>query len=517
MIRRTLLDRAIGYFDPAREMKRVRARTALALFGGYESGARDRRATRGWRPWAQSANEDILPDLLDLRTRSRDLTRNVPVAAGAIATVVTNVVGDGLALQPIVDRDVLGLSEEAARAWQRQALREFLLWSRCPDFTGRLNFDELQALVFRAALESGDVFVVRRDRQDPGDTYSTKLQVVEADRVSNPNNAQNTATLADGIVLDDLGRPVGCHIATMHPQEWTPGKRRTWQQYPFRSATGFPLILHLYDQRRPDQARGVPYLAPVIAAIKQLGDYGEAELRAAVVSALYTVFITSNADDDDNPVAGEKDEGLDENELKLGSGAVLSLNPGETPQFANPTRPNSGFDAFVNSLARQIGVALELPYEVLLKSFTASYSASRAALEMAWQFFRVRRSWLAWKFCQPVYEWVIAEAVARGRLAAPGFFADPVVREAWLGADWIGPSRIQLDPLKEAQADRVDLEMRTKTRAQIIMERTGGTFEQKVAQLAEEQESLAAAGLAPLAPPSAVQQDVPANAQETEQ
>jgi capsid protein len=107
----------------------------------------------------------------------------------------------------------------------------------------------------------------------------------------------------------------------------------------------------------------------------------------------------------------------------------------------------------------------------------------------------MRRSWLAWKFCQPVYEWVITEAVASGRLTAPGYFDDPVVREAWLGSDWIGPSRIQLDPYKEASADQIDLQMRTKTRAQIIMERTGGSFEAKHAQLVREQRLALADGM----------------------
>ena len=108
---------------------------------------------------------------------------------------------------------------------------------------------------------------------------------------------------------------------------------------------------------------------------------------------------------------------------------------------------------------------------------------------------RTRRSWMAWKFCQPVYEWVITEAVASGRLPAPGFFEDPIVREAWLGSDWIGPSRIQLDPQKEASADLIDLGMGTKTRAQIIMERTGGSFEAKHAQLVKEQRVRDEAGL----------------------
>jgi lambda family phage portal protein len=251
---------------------------------------------------------------------------------------------------------------------------------------------------------------------------------------------------------------------------------------------------------RPDQARGIPYLSPVIETIKQLGDYGEAEIRAAVISAMFTVFVKpaslEGAGDasliGSNDAASNVDPG---SEIALGNGAIVDLAPGEDVTFADPNRPNTAFDAFVTAMSRHIGVALELPYELLLKSFTASYSASRAALEMAWQMFRMRRSWLAWKFCQPVYEWVITEAVASGRLAAPGYFDDPVVREAWLGSDWIGPSRIQLDPYKEASADQIDLQMRTKTRAQIIMERTGGSFEAKHAQLVREQRLALADGM----------------------
>jgi capsid protein len=212
------------------------------------------------------------------------------------------------------------------------------------------------------------------------------------------------------------------------------------------------------------------------------------------------VFITSDAPEDEggNPILGASGSGTSadaKTELELGTGAIVDLAPGEKPEFANPNRPNTAFDGFVMAMSRHIGVALELPVELLLKSFTASYSASRAALEMAWQMFRTKRSWLAWKFCQPVYEWVITEAVASGRLYAPGFFSDPVIRQAWLGSDWIGPSRIQLDPLKEASADLVDVNMGTKTLDQVIMERTGGSFEAKHAQRVKEHNARTAAGL----------------------
>lgn len=516
----TIADRLVSWFNPAAGLERLRGRVMMAEAGGYTGGKRDRRATRNWRPKQTSINDELSIDLPDLRSRSRDLARNVPIATGAINTVVTSVIGDGLVLQSQIDADVLGLTQEQAEAWQRAAEREFAIWARRPDFESRLNFDEMQEMVLRASMESGDVLVVRRRRRDPADTYGLKLLVVESDRLSTPAGKASDPSIIDGVEIDADGVPVAYHISSRHP-----GDRRgqqAWKRYEAGSSvTGMPQILHLYPMLRPGQARGIPYLAPVVETIKQLGDYGEAEIRAAVISAMFTVFIKQETvEDGDNPIVGATggDTSADpKTELEMGTGAIVDLGPGEEPVFADPKRPNTAFDAFVTAMSRHIGVALELPYELLLKSFTASYSASRAALEMAWQMFRKRRSWMAWKFCQPVYEWVITEAVASGRLAAPGFFTDPVIREAWLGSDWIGPSRIQLDPQKEAAADLIDLNMGTKTRQQIIMERTGGSFEQKHQQLVREERLRTEAGLTTPTSSSQALQPPPADPQQPQQ
>ena len=71
--------------------------------------------------------------------------------------------------------------------------------------------------------------------------------------------------------------------------------------------------------------------------------------------------------------------------------------------------------------------ALEIPADLLLKKFNASYSASRAALLEAWKAFKMRREWLADDFCRPLYEVWMSEAVARGRIYAPGFFTNPAI------------------------------------------------------------------------------------------
>ena len=193
-------------------------------------------------------------------------------------------------------------------------------------------------------------------------------------------------------------------------------------------------------------------LAPVIESLKQLGRYTDAELMAAVVSGMFTVFIKSTTPQ--NPLGElvpveQQIDAADENSYEMGNGAIVGLGENEDVVTANPGRPNTAFDDFVMSVCRQIGSAIELPYELLIKHFTASYSASRAALLEAWKMFRMRRAWFVQTFCQPVYEEWLAEAVAKGRIQAPGFFEDEAIRAAWCGAEWYGPSQGQLDPLKK--------------------------------------------------------------------
>ncbi|WLR92172.1 phage portal protein [Shinella zoogloeoides] len=512
----TLLDRAIAVFDPVRAVRRYQARSVLALAsGGYKGGKKTRRQTANWDVDGGSANSDTVFDLTTLRARARDLRRNVPIATGAIATRITNVVGEGLQVYPQVDRKALGLSVREAREWNRAAKAEFELAAWTADFTGVQSFEELQALVMGSTDESGDVFAIRRWRKDPGDTYGTKLQIVEADRVSNPNFGMDTDTLVAGVETNGDGVVRAYHVSDRHPGDMF-RKSLNWRRVPAFYNDGRPIVLHMFKRLRPDQARGVPYLAPVIEILKQFGEYTDAEVQAAVISAFFTVFVKGSPDastgplpsSDNNPVSGF-------DEVKLGAGAIVGLAEGEDISIANPNRPNPNFDAFAMALLRQIGVALEMPVELLIKHFMASYSASRAALEIAWQTFRRERAWLVKGFCQPFYEWVIEEAVLIGRLEAKGFFDDPARRSAWLKANWYGPTKVTLDPKKDAEADTLDIGNGTKTRQQIIQERTGGDVESKYEQLGYERELAEDAGLS-TAPASSAVSDPKSDNEENE-
>jgi len=496
------LDRVVGWFSPERMARRIRARAAVSFWhgmygGGYHAGRTDRKALQEYTPYGGSADTDVNPGLGAIRARSRDLARNAPLAGGAINTTVTSTVGSGLAAQPRIDRQLLELSDADADAWERRARTIWEAWAETTecDVEGELDFYGLQSLAFRSVLESGDLLSVFRWRPRSGSLFGTRLQVVEADRVSNPRFELDSPSRALGVEVDADGRVVAYHVQQGHPGDvFLYPERQDWTRIPARGPSGRRVAWLLYDKRRPGQRRGVPYLASVVEPMKQLERYTESELTAAVVSAMFTVFVKSEADAGISGIVGE-DAPPTAGDIHLGPGLIADLNPGEEVQFANPGRPNAQFDPFVMSILRQVGVSLELPFEILIKHFQSSYSASRGAILEAWKFFRGRREWLGSNFGDHAYEAVISEAVARGWLEAPGFFDDPFLRRAWLRHTWSGDAMPQIDPLKEVNAAARRVEEGFSTREREAMELTGTSWEENHRQGVKEEGARREAGL----------------------
>lgn len=490
-VKENLVDRVITYLSPVRGQQRFVSRVQMALSGGYIGGSKKRRSLSTFNPLGNSANADILPELQTLRSRTRDLARNTPLAAGAVNTVVTSVVGPGLKLKAEIDRNVLDLDEDAATEWELKAERLWNMWAgknEC-DATRTQTFAELQGMVFRGVLESGDIFVLFPTIERSGSHFRTRLQTIEADMVENEDFVADSEKLAGGVEMDEYGAPIRYHILKKHPGDWDYTSKEWRKVRAYGERSGRRLVLHLYDKTRPGQTRGVPYLAPVIEALKQLGEYTDSELMAAVISGLFTVFIHSDNGSNilsDVNTKGETGASASDDDMKLGNGLVVGLKDGEEISTANPGRPNATFDPFVESILRQVGSALEIPFELLIKHFSASYSASRAALLEAWRFFRRRRGWLVNSFCQPVYEEFITEQIAMGRLDAPGFFEDPVIRHAYLGTAWRGLPQGHIQPAQEATAMRTRTEIGVTTLAQETAEYSGADWERNHKQSVKE-------------------------------
>ena len=507
-VRQNFLDKAIAWVAPVAAARRMRSRLAMSFFNAYDGASKKKRSLKEWSTFGSDADTDILGDLGELRNRSRDLVRNNPIAAGAIKTKVTNVVGTGLRFQSRIDRDVLNLTDDQADAIESVIEREWrLFWeSKDCDVTRIQNGHGLTSMVYQQSKENGDVLVLLPNVVRQGFPYGLKLQVVEADRLCNENQAIDTDKLAGGVEKDEHGAPVKYHILQQHPGALlTGGVNLKWDKIDaFGKKTGLRNVIHLYKRTRPGQSRGVPDLAPVIEPLKQLGRYTEAEIMAAVISGFFTVFIETESGGvpgtpafDYSNMGNETGQASSDRDMKLGNGMIIELGQGEKISDANPGRPNATFDPFVQSILRQIGTALEIPFELLIKHFTASYSAARAALLEMWKFVLSERKWLTDDFLKIVFEVWMWEAVAIGRVPVPGFFADPAIRQAYLGCTFIGPSKGQINELAEVNAAAKRVEHKLSTLSDETAELTGRDWETNHRQQVKEHKKQIADGLKP--------------------
>lgn len=482
--------------------------------GGYAAANRNTRRTRGWNTGEGSPVTDILGDLPALRGRSRDLERNHSIALGAIQTKTNGVIGGGLKLRSVLDASALGLTPQEATALQYDIEREWELFEREADFTGQMHLKDIQRLAYHSARVSGDIGIARRFRKRRGDAYGTRVVLLEADRISNKQGAPDTPTCQGGVEISRDGEILGYWVTDRHPADTMAGAMN-WAYVPkIGPATGLTQFLLAAQIYRPGQLRGVPLFAPVEEDLKQLGDYSAAELKAAVNDAY--LFATEEqavqVDDEGNPIVTRADGEVDESgELTLDDLTITTLSPGSKLNVKSPARPNTAFGDFVDAYATHVGVALGLPKEVLLMKFTASFSASRGALELAWKNFQVDQDWFVRSVLDPIREWQFTEMVSSGRFSAPGFFEDPIKRQAWLGRVWVGPTRIQINPQVEANADEKDLKNGLKTREQIMTERTGGDFDTKSRQWLRENEAIGAPGV-PAVDPTPQDQNADGNA-----
>lgn len=372
----------------------------------HNSASITARELSSWQPLRGSADNDLLPELATIVSRSRDLARNHGVAAGAIQTLNDNIVGVGFRLSAKPDYKLLGKTKDWEEEWQAKVESLWRSWAETTacDAANTLNFHGLTTLVFKSCLINGEAIALPlwlKDRK-----FATCIQLIEPDRLSNPNNAMDAKDMRGGVEIDRYGAPVAYHIRQNHP-----------------------------------------------------GDYW-------IVNAMIAAFIETPMDAEslNELFGGDGNDYLNAKKdwkVKLEGGSIIPIFPGDKIAPFTPSRPNSAYGSFIENVLRHIGTGLNIPYELLLKDFSkTNYSSARAALLEAWRFFNGRRAWLANTWATPVYELWLEEAVNKGLVDAPDFYEN---RYAYTRCKWIGPGRGWVDPVKEAQACQLRMEIGLST------------------------------------------------------
>lgn len=520
----TLLDRAIGAVAPGLGLRRVAQRAALNAaaglsavaaspvstggriwgVGGYRGGQSDRRSTKGWFARVRSANADGLGRQETLIARSTDAWMNLPLATAAIERRVTFAVGTGMMAIPQLDAERLGLEPEAAALLTAQIMRDYdnYMASKDPDAERTATGYELQEIVLRGQCLAGDMLALRvMPEAQPGRHHLTAWKLVEGSRVVSPQGHTDGevlvgtgAVVVGGVEQDGYGAAVAYHVLKKAPEfgTWSRAADDTVRIPAWGAKSGLPSAILVMQKKRAEQARGVPMLAPVLETLKQVSDLTDAELFAAVLTAMLAITYKS-------PGAGampEADYGSTDagaaastpelaqsagGQYRMEPGTVLEIDTDAEVDVSSPGRPNPAFDPFFLALCKQLGAALETPVEVLLLVFNSSYTASKAALENFYVLIRKIRESLGSHWCTPGYEAWLFEQVARGRYPAiSGFLENPERRRLWSDVRHRGDGKISLNPQQEAKAFEIYEAHGWRTAQDITAELSGGDYDANV-------------------------------------
>jgi lambda family phage portal protein len=447
----------------------------------YAGASRTRKQLSNWQPIRQPADSELLPSYDLLVARSRDLDRNNGVASGAFQSLQDNTVGIGLRLSASPDYRALGRDIGWAEDWSRQVESLWATWANTTacDVAGKMTFATMTQVVFRLSLQCGEALALPLWLERGDTPFRTCLQLVETDRLSNPNFVPSSLNLRGGIEMDDYGRPLAYHVMKQMNwpgyDMWTYGLGygswlgfgvTEWERIPAETPSGRKRVIHVFGQDRVDQTRGKPILTPIIEQFRMLDSYQRTELQSSIVNSLVAGVIETPMD----PAGIAEMMGGDPNaylqtkgeyRVQLEGGTFIPLYPGDKMTPFVPARPAPQFSNFCETVLRQIGTALGMPYELVLKDFSkTNYSSARAALLEAWRFFINRRTWLSTYWAGPIYKLWLEEAVNAGMVDAPDFYNN---MPFYLKAKWIGPGRGWIDPVKEAQAAQIRMDSLVST------------------------------------------------------
>lgn len=488
-----MIDKVVSYLSPKQGAVRAKDRIVEASMLSYTAAASDKGATSTWNPQALSADGDTVNDLPKIRERSRDAIRNLPLAKGIINTLADNVIDKGLRFQSTVDKDILGITDDQKKKLETEIETEWRCWSESPlaDIAGINTYTKMQKMIYKSYLENGDSFVLFTKSRSKRRNCNLTLQMIEADRISNKDSVQDSSMLIAGVHKNTFGKHLRYDVSNrLLVHNLSDVNKRTWRTINKFDREGRVSMIHLLNQERFEQTRGIPFLTTVLETLYKIGKLQESELTSALVESLFTIFIKS--------VDGQSTlDPFDANKLKgkrklpkdagLTSGGIIQLPEGTDIDIADPKRPNSKFEPFLYAMIKMIGASTGIPFEILLKQFSSSFSASKAAIIIFWQMVQREREFFNTACNNIILERVVEDGILNGRITAPKFDTDESFRKAVLNGTWLGNNRIILEPMAEVKAARERIELRISDRATEGMLLTGKRFVDTEKQLQKEE------------------------------
>jgi lambda family phage portal protein len=480
-----------------------------------------------WQPylWSPDGELNIYRDRIV--SRVRDLVRNDGWASGAVTRTLDNAIGANF--RPVSKPDYRALAQYTgnkafdakwADEFGRAAEANYRTWANDPgrycDASRSMSLPKLFAVAFRHKLTDGDALAQMLwlpERVGIGRArYSTAVQLIDPDRLSNPQLRFDQMTMRGGVEVDDLGAATGYWIRRAHQGDWFSAAQAVhWDYIPRETSWGRPVIVHDFEHDRAGQHRGgAGILAPVLQRLKMLIAYDSKELEAAILNAVFSAYIESPFDQEFveqglgesvtlNNYQQMRSDFHEERRLKIGNARMPTLFPGESINTVTAARPSSNFAEFEGAVLRNLSAATGLSAQQVSNNWAdVNYSSARGALLEAWKTLYRRRVDFGFGFGAPIWGCLLEEQFAVDNLPLPRNAPDFIeCRAAYSAAKWMGPGRGWLDLVAERKGAILGMDSGLSTLEQECAENSGEDWEENLDQRAREIEAYRERGLTP--------------------
>ncbi|WP_346730422.1 phage portal protein [Caballeronia sp. dw_19] len=524
-----MTESAVQILDSAGKPFKSRGGRASMLVGGsrtpYDAADIFGPHMGDWQPylWSPDGELNIYRDRIV--SRVRDVVRNDGWASAAVTRTIDNVIGADF--RPISKPDYLALQsmtgiKEFDHVWADefgQAVEaNYRSWAHDPgrycDTQRNLTMPQLMALAFRHKCVDGDALGMlhwRPQRIGIGRArYATAVQVIDPDRLSNPQLNFDQQTMRGGVEVDEDGAAVAYWIRRAHQGDWFSAEKSLhWDRIPRETDWGRPIIIHDFDHDRAAQHRGgAGMLAPVLQRLKMLIKYDGTELDAAIINAIFGAYIESPFDDEFASEALEDSDRLKtysdhraefhaDRKMRIGDARISHLFPGEKIGTVSASRPTSNFADFENAMLRNVAAGTGTSAQMISQNWSdVNYSSYRAAMLEVWKTFHRKRTNFASGYGHPIYCGFLEESMEVDDLPLPTG-APPFIecRVAYSRAKWMGPGRGYVDPQKEKAGAILGMDAGLSTLEDECAELGGSDWREKVGQRAVERAKFQELGL----------------------
>jgi capsid protein len=466
------------------------------------------------------------------RTNARSAYHDSLQGRAIVERFADTVAYTGLKLNAAPLAKALGLTVDQAAEWARDVEEKHHIWagSKTASRDESMTHYQQQRLAVIQQFRDGEYFARLWYDDDPGRINPLSASFVGADQIIYGGYTDTyfpDCVQTDGIERDKQGREVAYHVYVRQPDGTVKPV-----MVPARGPSGRIHFLHGFAAEYAGQTRGYPRISHIVQELENLTDFSSAHIKKAIAESAFVGVVEPGPDAPainfaadhasgplsqfQAPVAPSTDgEGVDEfgfpitfntmNDLNVRPGAMIVGNLQANEKFTpfGGKNPSEAYGVFVEAVMTDLAASNSMPVEVVRMKFGENFSASRAALILAWQVIQIWVSELASDFLKPIYEEWLSGEIAAGRVSAPGW-SDPRMRQAWLNCGWIGAPMPNIDPSKTTKALKDEVEMGAKDLDMVAQELNGTDGQSNraklVRQLAELPRVPWGQGSAPAAP-----------------